>query len=161
MLRELRLPWVGFTVRVRPCGEAARKTCVCVDVTLGYDLSTCLLRLSSDQSSLCQPPLPAGNFSMHVAPRPSVSHSLFLSPGSLYYLSITWSPLSNLPSFDPFQGSRAVRGSSTLPPPRFPFSLPSPSVLSLTSSHQLLLFFPSPSPSPCPRTSRKEIRGEG
>ena len=47
-----------------------------VDVTLGYDLNTCLRR-SSDQSSLCQAPLPAGNFSMRANPPPSLNRSPF------------------------------------------------------------------------------------
>lgn len=78
--------------------------CVCGDVTLGYDLSTCLLRLSSDQSSLCQPPLPAGNFSMHVSPHPSVSHSLSLSRLFLLIFSLSSWSLSNLSSFDSISG---------------------------------------------------------
>lgn len=166
MIWELRLHWVGFTVHVCPCGEAVRKTCVCVDVTLGYDLSTCLLRLSSDQSSLCQPPLPAGNFSMHIAPillflilRLSLSLSLSLLVVFINFLSISWS-LSNLPSFDPFLGSRAARYSFTLPLPCFPL-FTFPSVLSLSPSHRVLLCFLSPLLSPCLRMSRKEIRGEG
>lgn len=53
------------------------------DVTLGCDLSTCLLRLSSDQSSFCQPSLPAGNSSIYVTPI-LLLLMLCLSPGYFY-----------------------------------------------------------------------------
>lgn len=136
-----------------------------VDVTLGYDLNTCLLRLSSDQSSLRQAPLPAGNFSMHVTPSLTFSFcfsfSISLSCFFFFFinfLSISWSP-SSLPSFDPLLGSCAVCYSFTLPC-HASLSLPSP-LCFLSSSHQALLFFLSPSLSPCLRISRKEIRGVG
>ncbi len=57
-----------------------------MDVTLGYDLNTCLLQLSGDQSSLRQAPLPAGNFSMHVTP--SLTFSLLFL---IFYLSLSLS----------------------------------------------------------------------
>lgn len=47
-----------------------RKDCGCDS---GDDLNTCRLQLSSDQSSLCQTPLPAGNFSTHLTPSLSAS----------------------------------------------------------------------------------------
>ena len=117
LLQELRLRWVGFTVRVCPCGEEDRT----MDVTLGYDLNTCRLWLSSDQSSLRQAPLPAGNFSTHVTPSltsppPSVSHIL---PLNINFLSISWS-LSKIPSFDLSLGSCAMCYSFTLPCHAFP-----------------------------------------
>lgn len=87
-----------------------------MDVTLGYDLNTCLLRLSSDQSSLCQAPLPAGNSSMHVTPSLTFSFCFPFSVSSLcffflvlffllhlFFLSISWS-LSSLPSFRSVSG---------------------------------------------------------
>lgn len=60
-----------------------------VDVTLGYDLNTCLRR-SSDQSSLCQAPLPAGNFSMRATPpHPSiVLPSVFRSLSLFFFFSL-------------------------------------------------------------------------
>lgn len=66
-----------------------------VDVTLGYDLNTCLRRLSSDQSSLCQAPLPAGNFSTHVTPSLTFSFcfsSLLLSADFFILLIFSLSP---------------------------------------------------------------------
>lgn len=98
-----------------------------VDVTLGYDLNTCLLR-SSDQSSLRQAPLPAGSFSMHVTPIPhsffpSVSHSLSLPLFIFFFFSSLLLILSPSPGrsstshpFDPFLGaSCAACCSFTLP----------------------------------------------
>lgn len=124
-----------------------------VDVTLGYDLNTCLLWLSSDQSSLCQAPLPAGNFSTHVTPSLTfflLFLILYLSCSLFFYfvnfLSISWS-LANLPSFDPLLGSCAMCYSFTLPRHAFPQCF---------LSHHLTR---SPLLSACLRISRKEIRG--
>lgn len=109
VLRELILRWVGFTVHVCPCGETERGDRA-VDVTPGYDLNTCLLRLGCDQSSLCQPPLPAGNFSMHeTPPHPTPPKSLTFfsfcssfsaSPLFVFFFNINFLSISrsNLPS---------------------------------------------------------------
>lgn len=80
-----------------------------VDATPGYDLNTCLLWLSSDQSSLCQAPLPAGNFSTHVTPSLNTSPFCFSFsiPLLLFFknnfLSICWSR-SNLPILGSISG---------------------------------------------------------
>lgn len=129
-----------------------------VDVTLGYDLNTCLLRLSSDQSSLCQAPLPAGNFSMHVTPSFTSFSFCFSFPISLFFiiinfLSISWS-LSSLPSFVQCVHTHLLSASPSFPSLYLPLCAfsridsPGPLVLSISLSL-----------SPCLRISRKEIRG--
>lgn len=129
-----------------------------VDVTLGYDLNTCLLRLSSDQSSLCQAPLPAGNFSMHVTPSFTSFSFCFSFPISLFFiiinfLSISWS-LSSLPSFVQCVHTHLLSASPSFPSLYLPLCAfsridsPGPLVLSISLSL-----------SPCLRRSRKEIRG--
>lgn len=130
-----------------------------VDVTLGYDLNTCLLR-SSDQSSLRQAPLPAGSFSMHVTPIPhsffpSVSHSLSLPLFFFFFflftinsLSISWS-LFNLPSLRSV--SRGLLRRVLLiysASPCFSCSLPSPLRLLSRRLTGPSRFFLSPSLSP-------------
>lgn len=131
-----------------------------VDTTPGYDLNTCLLWLSSDQSSLCQAPLPAGNFSTHVTPSLNTSPFCFSFsiPLLLFFknnfLSICWSR-SNLPILGSISGllSNVLLIYSALPC--------FPSLLSLTASRQVLLFFLSPALSACLRISWKEMRGVG
>lgn len=124
-----------------------------VDVTLGYDLNTCLLR-SSDQSSLRQAPLPAGSFSMHVTPIPhsffpSVSHSLSLPLFFFFFflftinsLSISWS-LFNLPSLRSVsRGPPAPRVAHLLCLAVLLLFFTLPSALTLTSTHRALSFLP-------------------
>lgn len=115
-----------------------------VDVTLGYDLNTCLLRLSCDQSSLRRAPHPASNFTHPSLFSFCSSSSL---PVTLSLLNL--SSLSLRPSFMrhhsiPFRDHCAVCYSHT--PPSVLLTRPSCSLLSL-------------SPPPCLRISREGIRG--
>lgn len=139
--------------------ERRRGKRVCVDVTLVYDLSTCLLRLSSDQSSLCQPLLPAGSFSMHVTPiLLFLICYLSLLVVFINFLSISWS-LSNLSSFYPFLGSRAARYSFTLPLSRFPLYLPLSAFSHIISPCPLVLSASLAVASPEDVTKRNKGRG--
>lgn len=129
-----------------------------MDVTLGYDLNTCLLR-SSDQSSLRQAPLPAGSFSMHVTPIPhsffpSVSHSLSLPLFFFFFFLFTInSPSPGRSStshpFDPFLGGLLRRSLLIYSAsPCFSCSLPSPLRLLSRRLTGPSRFFLSPSLSP-------------